>query len=619
MKNITTAMLCLLFGISANAQWVTKHNMNPAEYQAFFTDCSSKGMRLINVSGYTKNGAEKYAAYFDKRGGPAWKAKHGMTQLQYQQAVTANGAQGYEVSYISGYQVGPIVKYAAIWEKKSTPYIARHGQTQAQFSAEFTANTNAGYRLIFATGYAVNNLQYFASVYEKSAGPGYYAFANMSAADYQQKFNMYKSQGYSVKYVTGCNVGGQDRFTAIWEKTPLPNGYAKHAINGNNYQNISDNFYYEGYKPVFISAYSSAGMERFNGVWQNNNMSSADMGKIDAAVNNYMTTQGVKALSIAVCKDERLVYAKGYGDANPATGQDMSPAYSLRIMSISKPVTSAGIMMLVKAGKLSLDKKLFGSGGVFGSKYAYPAGNKDNLEKITVRMLLHHTSGMRTCNGESEFHNAASTHADCMNVLLNSTSLFMAKPNDTFNYSNTNFFFLARVIEEVSGEGYETYIRNNVLTPSGIGNSMYVGAADAKPGAMEPGSYSPDPTINLQNFDGFGGWVARPIDLLKFMVRYDGLVQKPDLISAALHDTLTTATPVSKGYALGWIANANTQTHNGCYDGTRSFLYYDVPSGLSFAVIVNNNPANDACGWTMQGAMLAALKSVGTWPGYDLF
>jgi len=123
----------------------------------------------------------------------------------------------------------------------------------------------------------------------------------------------------------------------------------------------------------------------------------------------------------------------------------------------------------------------------------------------------------------------------------------------------------------------------------------------------------------MKNFDGFGGWIARPIDLLKFLVRFDGLTQRPDLISAALQDTMTTTTPISNGYGLGWIANSTTQAHNGCYDGTRSFLYYDIPSGLSFAVIVNNNPSSDDCGWTMQGVILNAVKSVSTWPGYDLF
>jgi len=600
-------------------QWAAKHNLSPADYQTFFNDATGKGMRPVCISGYTSGGSEKYAALFEKKKSPAWVAKHGMSSADYQSNVNSLAGQGYQVSFISGYEVGGQVKYAAIWEKKSTNYIARHGQTATQFQTEFDADTKNGYRLIFVTCYAAGNTAYYASIFEKSAGPAYMANCGLDANAYQQKYTTYTSQGYRLKMVNGCTIGGTDYYAAIWEKTAGPHYYAKHGIKGNNYQNNFDNFYYQGYRPAFISAFASSGTERFNSIWENTNMSSANINKIDAAINSYMSKQGVKALSLAVCKDDRLVFAKGYGDANPVTGQDLSPSYSLRIMSISKPITSTGIMKLVAAGKLNLDKKVFGPGSIFGSKYAYPVTNKLFLEQITVRALLHHTSGLRTCNGESPFWNAASTYTDCMNVLLNAADLFKFTPNTMANYSNTNFFILARIIEEVSGLGYESYIRNNVLTPSGVGNTMYVGAANGAPGSMEPSGYTPMKNMNLKMWDGFGGWVARPIDLLKVLVRFDGVTAKPDIISKALHDTMTTTTPISNGYALGWIADNTRQAHNGCAGGTRSFLYYDIASGLSFAVIINNDPANDGCGWTLQGVLLSAIKSVSAWPGYDLF
>ncbi len=600
-------------------QWAARHNMSPADYQTFFNDETKQGLSPVCISGYTAGGNERYAALFEKKNGPAWVAKHAMSSADYQANVNTLAGQGYEVSYISGYEVGGQVKYAAIWEKKSTTYIARHGQNAAQFQSEFDADTKAGYRLIFVTCYAAGNTAYYASIFEKSPGPVYYAQFGLDANAFQQKFNTYSSQGYRLKMVNGCNISGTDYYTAIWDKTPGPLYYAKHGINGNNYQNNFDNFYYQGYSPAFISGFASSGTERFNGIWENTNMSSADIDKIDNAINSYMNMQGVKALSLAVCKDDRLVFAKAYGQANPATGQDLSPNYSMRIMSVSKPITSTGIMKLVAMGKLNLDRKVFGPGSIFGSKYSYPAFNKANLEQITVRGLLHHTSGLRTCNGEAPFWNAGSSYTDCMNVLLNANDLFKYPPNTQANYANTNFFILARIIEEVSGQGYESFIRNNVLTPSGVGNTMYVGPTNGAPSSMEPSGYTPMNNMNLKMWDGFGGWVARPIDLLKVLVRFDGVTTKPDLISKALHDTMTTTTPISAGYALGWIADNTRQAHNGCFGGTRSFLYYDIASGLSFAVIVNNDPANDGCGWTMQGVVLNAIKSVSAWPGYDLF
>jgi len=206
-----------------------------------------------------------------------------------------------------------------------------------------------------------------------------------------------------------------------------------------------------------------------------------------------------------------------------------------------------------------------------------------------------------------------------MNILLNASDLFAFAPNSQYNYSNTGYYFLARIIEEVSGQGYEAFIRNNVLTPSGVGNTMYIGASNGEPSSREPSGYDPMRKMNMKMWDGFGGWVARPIDLLKVLVRFDGANTKPDLLPKPLYDTMTKSIPASSGYALGWIADNSKQTHNGCYDGTRSFLYYDKGSGISFAVIINDNPTDDGCGWKMQAAILAGLKSVSAWPGYDLF
>ena len=602
-----------------NAQWLAKHNMSPADYQAFFNDATGKGMRPISISGYTVNGNERYAALFEKKSTPAWVAKHGMSGADFQTQFNTLGGQGYQLSFISGYAVGGQPKFAAIWEKKNNNYIAKFGQTAAQFQTEFNTNTGAGYRLTFMTSYTVGNTAYYASIFEKTPGPAYMAHFGLDAAAYQQKFTDYVSQGYRIKMVNGCNVNGTDYYCAIWEKTSGPEFWSRNGIKGNNYQNNFDNFYYQGYKPAFISAFASSGTERFNGIWENTNITYSNIKKIDDAINGYMSSQGVKALSLAVCKDDRLVFAKGYGDANTSTGQDLSPMYSMRIMSISKPMTATGIMMLVKNGSLSLDKKVFGPNSVLGTMYPYPNSNKTNLEKITVRSLLHHTSGLRSCNGEAPFWNASSSYADCMNVLLNANDLFSSTPNTQYMYSNTNFFFLARVIQQVSGQSYETFMRNNVLTPSGVGNTMYIGSTSGTPGSNEVSTYTPANSMNLKMWDGFGGWVARPIDLLKVLVRYDGLTQRPDLISKALYDTMTTTTPISNGTGLAWLMNNSMQAHNGCFGGTRSFLYYDIPSGLSFAVIVNNDPNNDSCGWTMKDAVLNAVKSVSAWPGYDLF
>src|SRR5262249_47420239 len=155
--------------------------------------------------------------------------------------------------------------------------------------------------------------EYFAAIWDKSPGNAYIARHNMTAAEYQQAFTTNLQQGYMLKEVSGYNKNGADLYAAIWEKTAAPLWAARHGGSAGNYQYVFDNMYYQGYEPVYLNAYASGNSCEYNAIWTNNSMKGSDIGFIDNAVNQYMSSQNVKGLSLAVCKDGRLVFAKGYG------------------------------------------------------------------------------------------------------------------------------------------------------------------------------------------------------------------------------------------------------------------------------------------------------------------
>ncbi len=90
----------------------------------------------------------------------------------------------------------------------------------------------------------------------------------LSAAQYQEAFNDFTGQGYRLKVVSGYQVGPEDRYAALWEKTSGPLFAARHGIKGAFYQGIFDNFYYQGYRLAYVNAFASGSAENFNGVWQ---------------------------------------------------------------------------------------------------------------------------------------------------------------------------------------------------------------------------------------------------------------------------------------------------------------------------------------------------------------
>jgi CubicO group peptidase (beta-lactamase class C family) len=618
IKKIAAALLLLFITNTLFSQFVARHAMTPAQYQTEFDNWFSKGYRVTSLCGYTKGGQELYAAIWNKVSGPAWTARHGLSAADYQTSFTTLSGQGYRLLSISGYAVNNQAKFAAVWDKNpGSAWTAKHNMTAAQYQQAFDDNKANGYHIRYISGYVVNGTEYFAAIWDKRTVNGLAAKHNMTAAQYQQAFNDYTSQGYTQKVVSGYEKNGTDLFAAIWEKTNSPLWACRYAIPRMNYQHVFDNMYYQGYVPVYINAYAADGADKYSMIWENKNMTGSDIAKMDAAANNYMTTQGVSGLSFAVTKNGKLVFAKAYGYADPATYEEMSPNHTMRIMSISKSVTGAGIMKLLEQNKITMNQHVFGPNSILGSKYATPA-NKQKLNDITITQLLHHTSGLRTCNGEPEFWNASKTYDDAMNMLLASNDLLENDPNTKSVYSNTGYFVLAGVIEKLSGQSYETYIRNNVLTPGGVGSSMYVGLASGGLKSNEA-HYMQDGKPNMQLWAGFGGWVARPIDLLKYLGSVDGATPPADIIKASTHTILTDDVPLSPGYGCGWGVSGDKQSHNGANGASRSWLA-EIGNGLSFSVIINKAPSNDPGGHEkLRDELSAAIKSVSVFPGYDLF
>ena len=621
MKNLIKkeilVLLVLFITGTMFSQFVARHAMTPAQYQTEFNSLNAKGYRVTSLSGYTSNGKELYAAIWNKVAGPAWSARHGMSATDYQKDFNDKIKNGYRLVCLSGYAVGNQAKFAAVWDKGSGgAWKAKHNMTAANYQKTYDDYSKLGYQLQQVSGYVVNGVEYFAAFWEKKSG-SIIARHNLTAAAYQKAFNDFTSKGYHLKSISGYQKGRTDLYAAIWEKSTYPVWIARHGLSRTNYQHTFDNMYYQGYVPVLVNAFASGSVDNYNAIWINKSMKLADLNKLDAAAKSYMSTQGVNGLSFAVTKNGKLVFAKAYGYADKATNEIMSPNHSMRIMSISKSVTAAGIMKLLEQNKISMNQKVFGPNSILGSKYATPA-DKPKLNNITVSQLLHHTSGLRSCNGEAEFWNKDKTYDNTMKMLLKSSDLLKFDPNTKNSYSNTGYFIVAVVIQQISGQSYENFIRTNVLNPAGVGSGMYVGLASGEVKSNEA-HYSPATKQNMQLWAGFGGWVARPIDLLKYLGKVDGSATPPDIIKATTHSILTQDTTLSPGYGCGWIVSGDKQSHNGAHGGSRSWLA-EIGNGYSLAIIINNAPSDDPGGHSkMLNEFSTAVKGVSAFPAYDLF
>lgn len=390
MKTLAAILLILggmLHSFTAHcAAWQSRHNLTPAAYQTAFEDFHKQGYRVTSISGYTRNGQEFYEALWVKVSGPAMVARHAMNSQSYQTNFDEWYNKGYRITALSGFALNGQPRFAAIWEKKPGTWAGRHNLSADAYQNAYDDFGRKGYKLRQVCGYVINGKEYFAATWDKDTRGDIIARHNLSARQYQDAFDDYTSKGYVLTCVSGYTRSGIDLFAAIWEKKGSPQWFSRHAVPEISYQPVSDNMYYQGYMPVYLNAFASVSSAKYSAIWENTSMKGADLDRIDDAIGDYMKTQSVEGVSLAVCKDGKLVYAKAWGSADKSTGEALGPNHSMRIMSISKPVTACGIMKLWEQDNSILKKRVFGSGGILGSKYTTPSGQSD-LNKIHCRAI----------------------------------------------------------------------------------------------------------------------------------------------------------------------------------------------------------------------------------------
>ena len=106
------------------------------------------------MSGYIINGQDRYAAIWEKRSSPPWVARHGLTSTQYQQQFNELAAEGYRIAKVSGWRAGNEPHFAAIWEEVDGPkWQARHQMLSDSYQEESDRLPTEGYRLRYVSGY----------------------------------------------------------------------------------------------------------------------------------------------------------------------------------------------------------------------------------------------------------------------------------------------------------------------------------------------------------------------------------------------------------------------------------------------------------------------------------
>ncbi|MCB0281498.1 MAG: beta-lactamase family protein [Calditrichaeota bacterium] len=187
--------------------------------------------------------------------------------------------------------------------------------------------------------------------------------------------------------------------------------------------------------------------------------------QIDSIFQAY-NSDSTPGCAIAVVKDGKIVYKKGYGVADFEHNIPITPQSVFYIGSVSKQFVAACTALLEEEGKLSFDDEIHEYIPELPS-YPYP---------VTIRQLIHHTSGLRDYLdlgflGEIDWYDYVSKQ-EIINLIARQEKLNF-KPGDQHSYCNTGYFLLALVVERVSGLAFKDYAKKYIFDPLKMTSSHF--------------------------------------------------------------------------------------------------------------------------------------------------
>ncbi len=580
---------------------VTRWDLNYDQFRdAYKHYVETLGLRIVDVCGYEIAGKAYYAGIWESGSGPERWTDHSIPFANYLTVYNQRKAAGYRPVIVNGYNVGTNAYFATVWEKERRAghpmWTSFHVIGLADLYTLVSDHRRNGFVPVDISGYRLENKPFCSVVFE--GWPGYdtrwdWIKPQVSALNYQNIFDGMDHDHYRPVRVIGFSVPNSagahhDYFTSIWRRSIGRPFATRHGIDVATFKAEAQHYGREKYRLVSVGGFSaglgSAAVQRFCPVWEKREAAPV----IDALVEKFMKFHDVPGLSLAISMNGRLVHAQGYGAADRVTGERVTTASRFRIASVAKPITSAAVMKLVAENRLTTIDLVFGEDGHLRD-YGTPVDPR--AKDIVVQHLLQHSSGgWPYLPDDPMFANTSMNHRQLISWVLANRSLNHA-PGTNYAYSNFGYCVLGRVIEEVTGESYESYVQREILAPCGIHDMELAGdtLADRRPGEVvyyDQNGRNPY-GIPVTRMDAHGGWLATATDLLRFLARVDGSATPPDILDPAriTHMTTPSGLPNSNGYACGWVVNGSNWSHTGNLWGSSSLL--QRIGGFGVAILTN--------------------------------
>lgn len=311
--------------------------------------------------------------------------------------------------------------------------------------------------------------------------------------------------------------------------------------------------------------------------------------RIDALFAPY-ARQDTPGCAVAVSRDGKLDYARGYGSANLETGGAITPATTFHAASLNKQFVAFSILLLQQDGKLSLDDTV----------HRHIPELPDYGAPVTLRQLMHHTSGMREQGQLLQLAGwrtgDVTTDEDLLGIIKAQRSLNY-RPGSEVLYTNAAYTLLGEVVVRRSGMSQRAFARSRIFAPLGMKDSFF------RDDGSEP---TPGRAIGYNQRAG-GGWqIATPLGgaaslstTVGDMLAWQSNLQDGRVGGKVVATQMQTSGRLDNGVVHGYggglrierYRGLRTVSHDGLNGGYRADAVTFPDHGLSVAVLCNNGAA----------------------------
>lgn len=321
----------------------------------------------------------------------------------------------------------------------------------------------------------------------------------------------------------------------------------------------------------------------------------------DKIVEKSLEKSGTPGASIAIVSDDE-VYLRNYGYADKEFKEPVSTDTLFELGSMSKAFTALGILYLEQEGKLKLtdNVKAYIPWLVLNYKGEYKGQEINGEVPITIANALYHTTGIPFKSiGSIPEGNSNDMLDKTVRTLVNTELDFY--PGTKHSYATINYDILGLIIERISGQSYESFIREKVLNPLGL-NQTYLYREEAqKTGLLASGykiQFLKSMNYNAPEYRGNtpAGYVTSSSrDMARWMKIQMGLIDVPEnykLIIAKSHiGNSTVASSGDNYYAAGWSVNIRGESisHGGSNPNYSSMLSIDNEKNVGICILTNLN------------------------------